>query len=251
MNPNQPTNNLYSTPNAAPAPANRPSVVEPVRTTTLPEFRHESPAKTVAIILLTLTTVAFVGLFIWMYVKWDDASSDLNAKIDAAKAEAINETTIALEDEFAEREKNPYSTFSGPEDYGNLSFPYPKTWSLFIYQDAHNGGNFEAYFNPGGVQPMSQETVNALRLTITNSSFEMTTASYESYVKNGTMDLKIINVNKGASTANVYYGTLPSRANGIVAIIKIRDKTAVLQTDSAEVFSSEFEKILSSLVFNS
>lgn len=251
MNPNQPTNNLYSAPNSAPAPQNRPSIVEPVRTTTLPEFRRESPAKTVAIILLTLTTVAFIGLFIWMYMKWDDASSDLNSKIDAAKAEAVFETTVALEDEFAEREKNPYSTFSGPEDYGNLSFPYPKTWSLYVSQDAHSGGNFEAYFNPGGVQPTSQETINALRLTITNSSFESMNSSYESYIQNGTMSLKVINVNNGASTANVYYGTLPSRLIGAVAIIKIRDKTAILQTDSSEVFGTEFEKILSSLVFNS
>ena len=38
---------------------------------------------------------------------------------------------------------------------------------------------------------------------------------------------------------------------GIVCIFKIRDKTALLQTDSSNVFRADFERILSTIRFNS
>jgi hypothetical protein len=41
-----------------------------------------------------------------------------------------------------EREKYPYKTFSGPEDYGKLTFEYPKTWSVYIAAAANKGGDF-------------------------------------------------------------------------------------------------------------
>lgn len=250
MNPNEAPQNLYSTSNIQVAPGNSPSVVAPSRQTELPKFDHSSTAKTVAIIILSVTTVAFVGLFAWMFIKWEDAQSALDAKIKIAVDEAINENTIILEEEFAEREKTPYSTFSGPEDYGNLSFPYPKTWSLYVARDASSGGNFEAYFNPGGVQPTGNTTVNALRVTISDTTFDRAVANYENSVKKGDMTMTVVTVN-GGTPANIYRGTLQSGLVGAIAVIKIRDKSAIIQTDSTDVFNAEFEKILSSLTFNS
>ena len=51
-------------------------------------------------------------------------------------------------------------------------------------------------------------------------------------------------------TANRYSGKIPNtELNGYILIIKIRDKTAVLQTDSV-LFEGDFNKIINTITFN-
>jgi hypothetical protein len=88
-----------------------------------------------------------------------------------------------------QREKYPYKTFSGPADYGQLTFEYPKTWSVYVAAPATNGGDFNAYFNPIQVDAVGKDTINALRVTIRNKSFEDVTAEYQK-----AMDKKDYNV---------------------------------------------------------
>jgi hypothetical protein len=60
-----------------------------------------------------------------------------------------------------------------------------------------------------------------------------------------------VTIGKGNNiTANRYTGVIPgTELNGIVVIFKIRDKTAVLQTDSV-LFQNDFDTLLSSVRFN-
>ncbi|MBQ2660005.1 hypothetical protein IJF86_01080 [Candidatus Saccharibacteria bacterium] len=226
------------------------SIIDPPKPAPEPEKKHSGLGQTIAIAILSVTTVAFAGLFVWKLLDWIDASTNLDAQISAAVAVAVNENSAELEAEFAEREKDPYTAFAGPADYGELSFSYPKTWSLYVSKDAANGGDYESYMNPGGVEPISPTTVMALRVQIKTQTFDNIIKTYDSYVKNGKMTMSVVNVNNGAATANVYRGTLQSGLVGIVAVMKIRDKTAIIQTDS-ELFAEEFDKIITSLTFNS
>lgn len=141
--------------------------------------------------------------------------------------------------------KRPF--FSGPIDYGSLSFEYPKTWSVYIAKDATKGGDFEAYFNPGEIEPVSSSTINALRVTVKDSAFDSEVKRYESNIRNGKLSLETRNV--GGTLANVYTGELPTGGLvGIVAMFKLRDKTVFIQTD-AELFSQEFYKLLDTVTF--
>jgi len=51
--------------------------------------------------------------------------------------------------------------------------------------------------------------------------------------------------------ANIYTGQLPGtdKLQGIAAVLKVRDKTAVIQTD-AMVFEEDFYTLLDSVQFN-
>lgn len=207
---------------------------------------HRSLAETIILVVISLVAVVFIGLFIWKYLEWDSIKTDIDGQIDAAVAMAVSENTTKLENEFVEREKYPYKTFSGPADYGSLNFEFPKTWNTYIAQDAANGGNFEAYLNPGEVQPVSTQTINALRVRIVNQSFESVARTYEGYVNSGLVTITTRNV--GNSVANVYAGDLQNGIRGVVTIIKVRDKTIVLQTD-AELFAEEYYKLLDTVTF--
>ena len=210
-----------------------------------------SGGRTVWIVLLiiaSLVAVTFIGLFIWMFSKWDSTQQDVDSQISAAVAEAVNEKTEELENQFIEREKQPYQIFAGPADYGELAFEYPKTWSVYEAKDAANGGDYEAYLNPGKVYPVGVDTINSLRVIIKDQSYDNYIKTYESYVKNGKLAVSVRLIN--GENANLYTGELPgTKLQGIAAVFKIRDKAAVLQTD-AMIFEEDYQRILDTVRFN-
>ena len=205
--------------------------------------------KTIGLIVVSLLAVLFIGLFIWMTLKWSEASTNVQGKIDVAVAEAKNQLQAKLENEFAEKEEYPFLTFSGPADFGSLTFEYPKNWSVYIPDDASRGGEFNAYLNPGQVNVVSDTTIMALRVSIRTEQIDSVLEDYNRKVQDGEMTVASKVVNK--INVNVFTGKLDNDYQGIVCIFKIRDKTAILRTDSSNVFRENFEKILSTIRFNS
>ena len=205
--------------------------------------------KTVGLIVVSLLAVLFIGLFIWMWVKWNDASTNVKGKVDVAVAEAKNELQTKLESEFEEKEKYPYKVFTGPTDLGELSFEYPKTWSLYVQSSVNRGGDYAAYLNPGQVNVVQEDTVMALRVSIKGTLFDQAISEYAEKVRSGDMALSTTVVN--GNNVNVYTGKMNNEYQGIICVFKLRDKTVVLQTDSTSVFSDDFYRILKTVKFNS
>lgn len=239
IQPAQPTQQpIPTTPGVPPQPGANPNVPLP----NSDKQKTINLIRIIAIIVLSVIAATFIGLFIWKYVEWDAAKTDVNSQIEKAVSNAISEKTTEMENDFAEREKYPYDTFTAPDDYGGLSFEYPKTWSVYIAKSAEeNKGDYEAYFNPGEVQPISATTINATRVTIKSQTFEKTIAEYDKLVEKGKMSVEVRTLNnekypevKG-DTYNLYRGELPSKLRGAVAIFKVLDKSYIIQTD-AEVF---------------
>ncbi|MBQ3352105.1 hypothetical protein IJG91_00340 [Candidatus Saccharibacteria bacterium] len=201
----------------------------------------------ILLIIASLVAVTFIGLFIWMFSKWDTAQNDVDSQINAAVATAVNEKAEEMENQFIEREKQPYQIFAGPADYGELSFEYPKTWSVYEAKDANNGGDYEAYLNPGKVYPVGVDTINALRVIIKDQAYDSYVKTYENYVKNGKLAVSVRLIN--GENANLYTGELPgTKLQGIAAVFKMRDKTAVMQTD-AMIFNDDYQRILDTVSF--
>lgn len=205
---------------------------------------HNTLIETLLLVIITVVAVIFIWLYIQKYIEWDAISTDIDTQVNAAVAVAVSENTTKMEAEFAEREKFPYKSFMGPVDYGSFSFQYPQTWSVYIAKDAASGGDFEAYLNPVEVNPVSATTINALRVRIRDTSFDTVAKSYEGSLKSGKLTLETRTV--GGVLANVYRGELSNDMRGAVMILKLRDKTVLLQTD-AEIFLDEFYRILDSV----
>lgn len=206
--------------------------------------------KTIVIVVLSLAVITFISLFIWRSLQYDEISTDVNGQIATAVAEAQEEQALKDEAEFAEREKYPYRTFSGPADYGQLTFEYPKTWSVYVASDASKGGDYHAYLNPIEVNVVSNTTINALRVTILDKAFDDVAAEYQRYLDRKDSNLSVESVTVAGVAANRYTGTIPdTELSGIIVIFKIRDKTAILQTDSV-LFTDDFNRLLSTVEFN-
>ena len=209
--------------------------------------------KTIVIIVLALVSVTFIGLFIWMFMRYDEVQMDVNGKIEVAVAEAKDEQATKDEEEFLQREKYPYRIFKGPADYGELTFNYPKTWSVYVAKDASNGGDFEAYLNPIEVNVVSKDTINSLRVSILNKSFDAVAEKYQKEMdkRDSNLTMESVTIGKDKNiTANRYTGTIPdTELSGYIVIFKIRDKTAILQTDSV-LFEGDYNTLLDSVQFN-
>lgn len=206
--------------------------------------------KTIVIIIVSLIALTFIGLFIWMNMEYSDLTNTFEAKVSEKEAQARDAQFDLDQAKFAEDEKYPYKNFSGPVDYGELGFQYPKTWSVYIEADASKGGDFKAFLNPGQIDPVSNSTVNALRVTILNKAFDNVVADYQKNIdkKDATLAMESVTVN--GVTANRYTGTIPNtQLQGIIIIFKIRDKTAILQTDSV-LFEEDFNKLVETIKFN-
>lgn len=226
-----------------------PFVVEPRKNT-------GNLVKTIVIILLSLLSITFIGLFIWMTMQYSTARSEVDSEIAEAVALARAEEEANQKEIYDREKKFPYQTFSGPADYGQLTFLYPKTWSVYVAADAAKGGDYNAYFNPVQVDAVGKDTINALRVTILNKSYEEVVKQYDRDVdkKDATLSLEVTqvgNAEAGTSvTANRYTGTIPGTdLEGIIVIFKIRDKTVIIQTDS-QLFKEDFDNLLNTITFN-
>ncbi len=207
--------------------------------------------KTILLIIFALVAVTFIGLFVWIYMEYDTLKTNYDADV-ATEAAKIKDEQQAIDDAKCQKEKEyPYSVFAGPVDYGELNFEYPKTWSVYIAKDAANGGDFEAYLNPIQIEPISNTSINALRVKIVNKSFDDMTKEYQRYLESREKNLSVESVTVNGVTANLYTGTIPNtELNGYILIFKIRDKTAILQTDSV-LFKESYDKLIQTIKFNS
>lgn len=234
----------------ATTPAGKPMVQE---VKVMPEQKKDISGliKTIVIIVVSLIAVTFIGLFIWMTVQYNDVQADVQGQIDVAVAQAKDEQNKINNEKFNEEEKYPFKTFAGPVDYGELSFQYPKTWSVYIAAAATEGGDFNAYLNPIQVDAVGKDTINALRVTIKNESYEDVVAEYQKAMDKKNSNLTVESITFGDDiTGNKYTGTIPSTdLSGFIVIFKIRDKTAILQTDSV-LFKDDFDKLLETVTFN-
>ena len=213
---------------------------------------QKSFIKTIIIVMLSLVAITFIILFVWILMKYNDVNDDVTGRINSAVAAAKQEQAMEDEKEFAEREKDPYRTFAGPADYGELTFKYPKTWSVYIAADAVSGGDFSAYLNPMQVDSVSnKDSIYALRVTVRDKAFDVVATDYQKAMDKKDSGLSMETITVGGAVANKYTGKIPgTELNGFIVIFKIRDKTAILQTDSVLFENDFFNTVLKSIEFN-
>lgn len=204
----------------------------------------------VAIVGLLVVVVGLSGLAAWLYVQYDEQRTNVDGKISLAESAASKKQAETDEEKFNQREKEPNREFAGPDDYGRVSFKYPKTWSVYIANDASTGGgSYAAYLNPIIVPPINSNSARfALRIIIENVAYDKALDGYKAVVKKGDVTSNPINVNGHDGTR--FDGSFSKDVRGAAVVFKVRDKTVTIQTD-ADTFRPDFENIIKTIDFNS
>ncbi len=214
-----------------------------------------------AIVFITTTLIA-LGLGGWALYNYFDQKDNVDTKVSDAVAIAVKNQSDKDAAAFLQKEKQPNRLFVGPEDYGRLTFDYPKTWSIYVDKDASTGTTYAAYFNPVSVPPIVATTQYALRVTIEQKDYENVIATYDSLVKKG--DLKASAVKADDTDGTRLDGNFTKDIRGAAVIFKIRDKTVTIRTDaetfirdkttldgtSAAATPGDFDALISTITFN-
>lgn len=200
----------------------------------------------IAIIGLSLLVVVAGGAAIWAYMNYTEQKTNIDGKIEVAELNARKDEAEKEAEKFAQREKEPNRQFVGPDDYGRLTFNYPKTWSAYVARDTSRGGTYEAYLNPVTVPPVSSTQQYALRVLIEERDYDQTVKTYEALVKKG--DLRTSAVSANGHSGTRLDGNFTKDIRGVAVIYKIRDKTLTLRTD-ADTFKHDFENVIKTIDF--
>lgn len=218
----------------------------------LTRYSHQSGAingQLVIIISLLVVIVGLSGLSAWLYGQYTEQKSDVEGKIAVAEAEARKDQSEIEEEKYAEREKEPNREFAAPEDFGRLSFAYPKTWSVYVADDGSGrSSQFTAFLNPITVPPVNSQTARfALRVSIENKQYDQVLESYRRSIEQGELTSKPISVNGHDGTR--LDGSLARDIRGSAVLFKVRDKTITVFSE-VDTFKADFEKIIKTIDFN-
>ena len=203
--------------------------------------------ETIILVIVCLIAAGAIIVAVIFFMKYNEANADQQSKVEAEVAAARAEEQELAAKRLDEKLKEPNVEFRGPDDYGSISFQYPKTWSVYVDKDASNNSDYVAYFQPKKVPPISsQNSRYALRFAIYNRQYDDVAKPYVAKVKNGKMQSQNFTADSGKITGMRYEGEISNNITGTFVIFKVNDKTAILQTDS-DVLLDDYEKILQTL----
>ena len=200
----------------------------------------------VSIVFMTLT-VGLGGAFSWVLINYFDQKDNVDTKVASAVTAAVKKQADDDAAAFEKEEKKPNRQFAGPEDFGALSFDYPKTWSTYIAEDGTSKGLFEAYINPVTVPAVNNATQYALRVRIETQDYDEVLNGYTSLVKKGDLKTSAVKINGTDSTR--LDGNFTKNIRGSAVVFKIRDKTVTIRTD-ADTFKGDFDAMVATISFN-
>lgn len=197
---------------------------------------------------LLLLIVGLSGLSAWLYVQYNEQKTNVDGKIAIAAAEARKDQSEIEAKNFAEREKEPRREFAGPEDYGSLSFKYPKTWSVYVADDpSTSSSRFSAFLHPIVAPPVSSGSARfALTVHIETIAYDRALDKYRKFIQKGELRSSPITVNGHEGTR--LDGMLRNEISGSAALFRVRDKTITI-TSEAETFKEDFDTIIQTIDF--
>jgi hypothetical protein len=202
----------------------------------------------VTIIGLLVLVVGLSGLSAWLFTQYSDQKNNVDSKIAVAEAAAKKEQAEEDELKIKAVEEEPNREFAGPEDYGRLSFKYPKNWSVYIAEDASRRNTYTAYLHPIVVPSIdSPSTRFALRVSIQSVPYDKVLEEFRGLIEDGELKSSTIKVNGHSGTR--FDGNLTEDIRGSAAVFKVRDKTITISTQ-AETFKPYFNTIIKTVDFN-
>lgn len=197
-----------------------------------------------AVIALSLLLVGTISFGAWAFMGRQDYKDNVDAKI--ATAVEANTKTVRAEDaaQYAEEEKNPLRTYSGPSEYGSVQIKYPKTWSVYEVLGS-SSTPLALYANPAVVPSATDKDSRfALRVEVTSGSYSATVARYASQQKAGKLSAKPFALTKNPDQQGLRLeGQLTTQVEGVMVILPLRDKALKIWTESSSSYK-DFDNII-------
>ncbi len=213
-----------------------------------------SSVKNVATILL-LSIILFVAVVFgfWAFASRSDYKDNSDKKVAAAVKVAEAKGAADQQAKDAEANKQPYKTYNGSPTYGSVSFNYAKTWSGLV-DTSQSDAPINGYFYPDVIPGIATTTPMALRVELVADDYASVISQYESNVSSGDVKASAYIPPKMQGVEHVtsglrFDGKLDDNKQGSMVIIKVRDKTLKISTESKDFVNDFHTTVPPSLTF--
>lgn len=203
----------------------------------------------VLLIPLILASVFFfvaVGFGLYAYTQMQDYKNNSDQKSAVAVEAAVAKNSSEKDNEFLEREKEPLRGYQGPAVLGNVSFKYPKTWS--VYAD-DSGDRLSLIMSP--IVVVANQKSYAMRVTVNSDNYDSSVKRYEGRVKSGKARASAYRLESLPETLGTRIdGEIADGVTGSIIILPLRDKTITISTESKDFVNDLNKIILPSFKYN-
>jgi hypothetical protein len=199
----------------------------------------------IPLILSVVLLIIVIIVAVVIYNKEQDYKNNVDQKVSAAVIANTKKVQAADAKQFAEQEKKPLRTYTGPSEYGTIIIQYPKTWSAYV--DESGGGNpIEGYFSPGYVPGANnQNSVFALRVELVQQPYDQVLRQFNGLAQQGEVKIKPYHSDNIAT--NTYGsridGEIEQNKKGSMIVLPLRNMTFELYTESTK-YIHDFNKII-------
>lgn len=247
--PGMPANNMM--PGVNPAMPNQTPQAQATAAAANPGKKDTTMIETIILVVVCIIAAAAIIFAVIFFMQYNQLKTNFDSEVAMKEAAAREEQAEEDTANFAENEKQPFSKFTGPSDFGSIGFEYPKTWSIYVASDGSNNSDYNAYFAPSQVNPIEDEGSRyALRFSIYNQQINNIQQQYDKKIEDGELTSSVFNADNNKISGTKYMGQIDENMQGIVVVFKVNDKTVVMQTD-AMVYQQDFETLLTKLRRNS
>lgn len=205
------------------------------------------------LIPLILVVLVLFGVSYFAYTSYTsmvDYRDHSDQKAAAAVKVANQQLTVQLQQQFAEQEKNPYKTYSGPSAFGGLHIMYPRTWSAYIPVNSQSDPMINGYFYPdvvpdtGDNSSGTASTNFALRVEVTQSNYSDILQNYQSQEQDQSIAVRPFHLQKVPSVIGVEItGQIQNQKTGTLIILPLRNQTLEIWTEGTQ-FQKDFDNII-------
>ncbi|MCA9348459.1 hypothetical protein KC867_03550 [Candidatus Saccharibacteria bacterium] len=203
----------------------------------------------ISLIIVSLLLVGSAGFGVWAFMGMQDYRDNVDAKIEVAVDEAEAALTIEKDAEFAEKYKEPNSTYVGPSAYGTITITYPKTWSNYVNTEG-SGNLVDGFMHKDYVSSNDKDVNYAFRYQVTRSTYDQEVKKFDSAVKAGRVRASAFTFSKVPTARAIKLdGEVGSnKKQGVMVIAEMRDKTIRIWTEGTD-FRADYDKVMESLTF--
>lgn len=206
----------------------------------------------ISLVLTVLILVGAVGFGVWAYGERQDYKNNVDQKISIAVSDAEKKLSAKKDLEFAEKAKDPFDLYTGPEAYGSLKIEYPKTWSGYV-EDTGSGSNLvEGYFAPGVVpDKQGEKSTFALRVQVINERYSEVVKQLDSQVKAGKLTISAYSLPKLPKVVGIKAdGQLSDQKTVHMVVLPLRSETVQIWTEGDQYLKDFNENILPNFSFS-
>lgn len=203
-------------------------------------------------ILAIVFLLAAVGAGAWAYSGRQDYKYNVDQKIASAVEIAKQQESTQKDNQFAEAEKKPLKTYSGPQASGSLVIKYPKTWSSYVDDSSAGSTPVDGFFYPGTVPSITATSSTfALRVQVLPQAYSDILNNLKSAQLQGKITVDAYKLPNVPSVIGVMVNgqILPDKDVSMV-ILPLRDKTIEISTQGDQFRSDFTTNILPNLTFS-